>query len=113
MKKYGKKSKIIAFILMISFVLLWLYILFYFYNLDSMQSRRIFSILLLASPIVIILLDKPNIFLDLANALLDTIGYVIIVIYEQIDKLFESRRKEPKYQRQVRRREKINKWLKR
>lgn len=111
MKKYGKKSKILAFFLMISFVILWLLILYYFYNLDSIHSRKIFSVLLLISPIIIIMFDRPTVFLEIANALLDTIGYIIVLIYEQIDKLFKSRKAEPKYKRQLQRRDKIKKWL--
>lgn len=113
MKKYSNKVKILAFILMISFVLLWLLILFYFYYLDSAQARRIFSILLLISPVIIITFDRPSIFLDIANSILDTIGYLIVIIYEQIDKLIQSRRSEPEYKRQLRRRDKLNKWLNR
>jgi hypothetical protein len=110
MKKYTKKAKLLAFMLMISFVLFWLLILYYFYYLESYDARRIFSILLLATPVIIIIIDRPTIFMDITNAILDTIGYIVVVIYEQIDKFIESR-KEPKYQRQVRRRDKIKKWL--
>ncbi|WP_162985736.1 hypothetical protein [Virgibacillus halodenitrificans] len=93
------------------FVLIWLMILFYFYYLDPTHARKIFSILLLITPVIIILLDRPNIFLEIANAILDTVGYLIILIYEQIDKFLESRRTEPKYKCKVQRRDQLKKWL--
>lgn len=108
MKKNNKQTKIIAFLIMLSMVITWLSLLYVFYSMGTPLSQKIFSLLLLASPVIIIVIDRPTIFMDLANALLETISILLIKIFEIIEKyLKESRILEGLKKRFIKRREKI------
>jgi hypothetical protein len=94
----NKRTKVVGFLLMISFVLTWLSLLYIFYGIGTPVSRKIFSLLLLASPVIIIVIDRPTIFMDLANAILETISLLIMKFFEWVDK-YILERKIPKYKR--------------
>lgn len=91
MKRNKKQTKLIAFLIMLSLVITWLSLLHVFYTMGTPLSLKIFSLLLLATPVIIILIDRPTIFIDLANALLDTISIVFMKIFEWIDKYIRDK----------------------
>ena len=111
MRRKNKQTKTIAVLLMLSLVITWLSLLYVFYSMGTPLSQKIFSLLLLTSPVIIIVVDRPTIFMDFANALLDTISIILMKVIELIEKYIREKNINTKFnKRKIERREKISKY---
>ena len=69
-------------------ILIWGFLLYVSYSLGTLEGKVIFSRLLLITPVLLLMLDKPEIWLVIAAAFVDAIMSVIIAIKTIIEKIF-------------------------
>lgn len=69
--------------------LLWGWLLYFLYNEGSIEMRRIFSILLLVTPGVIIYIDRPSILSIILDTIIELILLIVLMVSEKISQFFD------------------------